>query len=181
MIQINFPIRMCVKNDVSHTIHGLLVKRGGRKVVVKHSIKSNRGGHFGFMLIKKFPQSFHSGNQAKYLQWTHKSMKTSKNHTLLMTTRFSMEGIKVANGLIVYASHTLIWICISRWVPGWEIFKWALSVCVTFQSTMNSLTKIIETIETGRDGRELRGLGCLNFLWSLLCGSSGVRLPTGAL
>ena len=26
MIQINFPIKTCVKNDVSHTIHGLLVK-----------------------------------------------------------------------------------------------------------------------------------------------------------
>ena len=27
MIQINFPIKTCVKNDVSHTINGLLLKR----------------------------------------------------------------------------------------------------------------------------------------------------------
>ena len=42
------------------------------------------------MLIKNFPQSFHSGNQAKYFLYTHESMKPSKNHTLLTTTRSSI-------------------------------------------------------------------------------------------
>ena len=77
---------------VSHTIHSLLVKKLYSIFVC--------GGHLGFMLITGFPQSFHSGNQAKYFLLTHVSMKLSKNHTLLMTTRFTTEGIQVTNGLI---------------------------------------------------------------------------------
>ena len=50
------------------------------------------------MLITKFPQSFHSGNQAKYFLYTHESMKPSKNHTLLMTTRSSIWQLDYPSG-----------------------------------------------------------------------------------